>query len=749
MITHPKLKAKYHVENIPGDGVFLLAETDTHVLEGESLRHILPLLNGQRTWQDIVREVAPLVTQSQAEEAINVLLASGHVVENDPYMPSNYEVFWTELGRDSRQVAELLSHTNVHIRTFGQVAAEPLSAALGSLGFEQNLMAPPSLILVVTDDYQATGIADVNTYCLAHNIPWLLVKPAGLKLMVGPFVVPYKTACWQCLETRVRHNREVESYIARKTNRTEPFPVVKSRIPLAEMQAVSITVIQLLRWLCQGHHESLESRIMTIDLLSTATQYHQVVKRPQCPACGNPSVASRAGLPVHINAIEATDKNGNGSRLESPESTFARYAHHVSDITGIIKGIYPSPWNERSPLKIFMAGHNFALNNGELFFLKDGLRSSSSGKGRSEAQARTSALCEALERYSGVSKGEEITRLGSYSQLVGEAAIHPASIMLYSDKQYRERDQWFGRGRFQVVPMAFDEQAEINWTPVWSLTESRVKLLPTSYLYFGFKDKDEKFYCWGDSNGNAAGSCLEDALLQGFLELIERDSVALWWYNQVSRPAVDLDSLGDPYITGLRTYYHGLNREFWVLDLTTDTGIPSFVAINRRTNHAKEDIIMGFGAHLDARIAINRAITEMNQFIPAVLNVDAQGESTYLYDDQEAIRWWQTATVANQPYLVPTGPAISIEALPTCQTTDLKQQLEQCLATATRLGLEVLVLDQTRPDIGLPVVKVIVPGLRHFWARFAPGRLYDVPVSLGWLATPKTEEELNPIPMFL
>jgi ribosomal protein S12 methylthiotransferase accessory factor len=64
-------------------------------------------------------------------------------------------------------------------------------------------------------------------------------------------------------------------------------------------------------------------------------------------------------------------------------------------------------------------------------------------------------------------------------------------------------------------------------------------------------------------------------------------------------------------------------------------------------------------------------------------------------------------------------------------------------------GMEVLVLDQTRPDVGLPVVKVIVPGMRHFWARLGPGRLYDVPVQLGRLATPTLYEELNPIPMFL
>ena len=65
-----------------------------------------------------------------------------------------------------------------------------------------------------------------------------------------------------------------------------------------------------------------------------------------------------------------------------------------------------------------------------------------------------------------------------------------------------------------------------------------------------------------------------------------------------------------------------------------------------------------------------------------------------------------------------------------------------------RHGMELLVLDQTLPDVGLPVVKVMVPGLRHYWARFAPGRLYDVPVRLGLREQPVTYEDLNPVPIF-
>jgi len=68
-----------------------------------------------------------------------------------------------------------------------------------------------------------------------------------------------------------------------------------------------------------------------------------------------------------------------------------------------------------------------------------------------------------------------------------------------------------------------------------------------------------------------------------------------------------------------------------------------------------------------------------------------------------------------------------------------------CVEAARRRGIEVLVLDQTRPDVGLPVVRVIMPGMRHFWARLAPGRLYDVPVALGWLPAALSEEQLNPV----
>jgi ribosomal protein S12 methylthiotransferase accessory factor len=211
---------------------------------------------------------------------------------------------------------------------------------------------------------------------------------------------------------------------------------------------------------------------------------------------------------------------------------------------------------------------------------------------------------------------------------------------------------------------------------------------------------------------------------------------------------VDLSSFDDPYIGRLVDHYAALNREVWALDLTSDLGIPVVAAISRRTDRAPEDIVFAFGAHFDPHIAVVRALTELNQFLPAVINVDRDGR--YAYDDPDSVHWWKTASLEREPYLVPADGAITrMGDWVDLSTDDTADDVRIAQRIVEDRGLEFLVLDQTRPDIGLPVARVVVPGLRHFWARLGPGRLYDVPVELGWLPAPRAEDELNPTGIFI
>ena len=112
-------------------------------------------------------------------------------------------------------------------------------------------------------------------------------------------------------------------------------------------------------------------------------------------------------------------------------------------------------------------------------------------------------------------------------------------------------------------------------------------------------------------------------------------------------------------------------------------------------------------------------------------------------------RWLHGENIRDHSYLLPSGEPKKLQALTDWSQPDLKDEIEWCVARARSLGLEVTVLDMTRRDLNFPVVRVIVPGMRHCWARLAPGRLYDVPVKLGWQKRALRESEMNPVAYFL
>ncbi|WP_437927368.1 YcaO-like family protein [Sorangium sp. So ce291] len=183
-----------------------------------------------------------------------------------------------------------------------------------------------------------------------------------------------------------------------------------------------------------------------------------------------------------------------------------------------------------------------------------------------------------------------------------------------------------------------------------------------------------------------------------------------------------------------RPDYARLGWAVWVLDLTHDLGIPTCVALAHQAREGRFTI--GFGCHLDPRLAVQRSLTELNQ----------------LFDPGGARRApWDLERLPDRAYLFPSPdlPRVAAQRLPRIGGADLRADIEQCLGRLDEAGLELGAVDKTRPDIGLPVVQVIVPGLRHFWPRFGPGRLYQVPCALGWLPRPLEEGELNPVPLFV
>ncbi|MCP2245400.1 TOMM precursor leader peptide-binding protein [Lentzea aerocolonigenes] len=706
---HIGFKRHLRAEVVPGDAVYVFSEEDTTALRGPHVEALAPLLDGSRDLAAVRREL-----DASPEHAAGLLtqLAQAGLVG----VRTSGSAYWDAVG------VEPVGTPDVDVITLG-IDAELPPIAEGD----------GSLTVVLVSDYLVDGLSEVDDKLRAAGRPWLLAKPVGAKVFIGPFFTPGSGPCYHCLSHRLWANRAAEAHVSSALGL--PGAIPRPPLVFEPLQAVALNLVALeaAKWVA-GHRYDGQRAVWTFDSRDLTGRRHAVSARPQCRSCGDPALVSeQARRPVALTSRPKVHTAGGGHRSSTPEEVLAAYRHLISPVTGVVRDVVR---DDRGPafFNAFLSGPNLALGSRGAAHLRSALRSQNGGKGVTALDAEVGALCEALERHSAHADGDEERVRGSYRSL-GAQAIHPDDVQLYDPRQFDDRASWnAAHSDFQHVCAPFDEGAEIDWTPVWSLTRGEHRFLPTGLLYFD-ADPDERLMA--DSNGNAAGSSLEDAVLQGMLELVERDAAALWWYNRTSQPPVDL--AGDPWIDSFRSVHADLGREVWALDLTSDLGVPVVVALSRQTSGEREDIMMGFGAHLDPALALRRALTEVNQMMPSVL---AGGWA----DDPDLRHWLSTATVANQPYLLPSGSPVQHSYT---ASDDLLTDLLEVQARLEKAGLEVFVLDQTRPDIGLPVVKVIVPGLRGFWARFAPGRLFDVPVRLGRVASPTPYDELNPIAIFL
>lgn len=740
MMEKPVFKPHIRAEAVAGEGVFLLTERGHRVLKGRLFELVAPLINGQRDTEELVEALRQEASAAEVYYVLELLEKHGCLMESRERGSPAMTLFWTAQDLDPDAAQSRLQQMKVSVASRGRVPVEQFLAVLESMEIQTG--ADGDLGLVLADDYLSPGLEACNREALEKERPWMLLKPVGQEIFIGPIFIPGKTGCWRCLRDRYAPHRRLEQFLMTRRGRDDAFPLAADP-PAAILQvALNMAAVEVARWIARGDHPELEGKMISVDSRNWRVASHTLIRRPQCPACGPAArlIGKKVFEPIKLRSQRLVFTKDCGYRTVFPEDTIKKYEYLVSPVTGVVSQLERAESVAR-PLHIYLAAVNYIPIYDSFRSLMANSQIMCAGKGFSEVQARASGLCEAVERRSGLFEGCESRRKATLAEL-GDQAVAPNDCMLYSHRQYCQRpDNNPRESNHNSVPEPFDESSPIEWSPVWSLTYQTVKYLPTQYLYYGYRypdGKEEPVYFPACSNGNAAGNTLEEAVLQGFLELVERDCVALWWYNMVKKPAVDLASFDEPGFMELLDYYRRLNRSVWVLDITSDLGIPAFTALSRRTGQNKEQILMGFGCHLDARVALQRALGEVNQALQYP-------------DDSEEKNWLEKITCENQPYLVPdAGLGVKLRRdYPQVGGDNLLEAIHQCKKCVEERGMEILVLDQTRSDLGMPVAKVIVPGLRHFWARFAPGRLYDVPVQMGWLEKPRKEEELNPIPMIL
>jgi YcaO-like protein with predicted kinase domain len=309
----------------------------------------------------------------------------------------------------------------------------------------------------------------------------------------------------------------------------------------------------------------------------------------------------------------------------------------------------------------------------------------SQGKGATPEAARVSAAMEAIELW----HAEDLRAL-------------PAVVMSPREMRY---DNAVPLASLRWKPHLFPKVSAvpIPWVRARGWGGEREAWIPRRMLELDFTHSEELGLDLFEttSNGLASGNCLEEALLHGFCELIERHALRLAEREPHRKVALREDSLEVPWLREPvdRVRAAGMKLALW--DLTWEVGIPTVLA-----DLAAPDIPnvwRGSGCHPDPAVALSRALTEA-----------AQSRLTYISGARDDLPIFAAPEAAFLVFDAFEEPAATrrLEEMPDLSTSRVASDLGVVVERLEARGFHPFWVDLTRPDFGVPVAVTFVPGLQ-------------------------------------
>jgi YcaO-like protein with predicted kinase domain len=330
----------------------------------------------------------------------------------------------------------------------------------------------------------------------------------------------------------------------------------------------------------------------------------------------------------------------------------------------------------------------------------------SQGKGLTLAAAKASALMEEIESY----HAERITlplKLGSYEdlkdshRLVDVTGLPRASHSLFHPH----------RSLLWVEGYDLLQQEEV-WVPYEMVSLDFTLPAPTGNGCFA-----------ANSNGLASGNHLLEAISHGICEVVERDATTLWFLQEPegqARTRLDLDTVDDPACCEALRRFERAGVAVGVWEITSDVGLPAFeCTIVERVDEPLRMLYAagGMGCHPAREVALLRALTEAAQ---SRLTVIAGSRDDVFRADYERYRSPEIVRRA-RARIADNGPIRSFSNVPTWDGETFDEDVSWELDRLRAVGItQVVVVDLTKPEFRLPVVKVIIPGLEGIIPELSP-----------------------------
>nr|QKW93874.1 ribosomal protein S12 methylthiotransferase accessory factor [Vitiosangium cumulatum] len=333
----------------------------------------------------------------------------------------------------------------------------------------------------------------------------------------------------------------------------------------------------------------------------------------------------------------------------------------------------------------------------------------SPGKGMDLASAKASGLMESVEGYHAENVHLPL-KLASHAEL---RFSHPLVDVT---------------GLPRLSASLFHERLRLLWVEGAELMERRPVWVPFDLVHTCFTlplpTGSGAFLM--SSNGLASGNHMLEATSHALCEVVERDATTLWNLRDARarrRTRLDLGTVDDTACREMLERYERAGVEVAVWETTTDVGIPAFLC--RIAERAPDPlrplpVTQGMGCHPSRRVALLRALTEAAQSRLTLISGARDDASRQRYEGIQDL----DRTARALEHMRSEPPVRRFQDVPTFEgdsfDEDLAWELERLRAAGLR---QVVVVDLTKRELGIPVVRVIIPGLEplHDIPGYTPG----------------------------
>lgn len=456
--------------------------------------------------------------------------------------------------------------------------------------------------------------------------------------------------------------------------------------------------------------------VTVVDYESGLLRRYPVVPEPTCSCTSIPVDAVESALVKWQRQDKPSPGVYRTRRLEEYPITFEAYANPVCGVLG--ESLIP---DTGSPTTAPVTGYMFVRGSWLLheFFW--------SGHGDDYERSGRLAVLEGLERYAGLKGSRVRPTIRAARRDLPAASVDPRTCGLYTDDFY-EREPMF---------VTYSDDLEMNWVWGYSVSRDEPTLVPERLVYYLDADASSNFVqeC---SNGCATGGSLEEAVLFGLLELIERDAFLAGWYGGAPLREIDPATVPGDDIQFMLARMRLIGYDVRLFDNRMDLEVPvvTAVAVNRDPE-ANGQICLAAGASLDPADAVRAALCEIASYAPTFVErvtgqleaVTAMARDYSLVTDlpHHPLLFGLPEMLPEIDFLLgderaePFAEVYASWEARRPRTHDLVDDLRFCIEAVERVGHEVVVVEQTSPEqqmIGVHTACVVVPGL--------------LPIDFGW-----------------